>query len=82
MTYVDDAFIPFGRMLMSHMVADTHDELMAMAKQIGVDLKWIQNWGKPDEHFDIAKGKRTKAIECGAKEVTSQELVEVIRRKR
>jgi hypothetical protein len=34
--YVDDPIWPFGNMMMCHMVADTHDELVAMARTIGV----------------------------------------------
>lgn len=40
--YVDDARIPFGRMLMFHMLADTSDELHAMADAIGVARRWCQ----------------------------------------
>jgi len=73
--YVDDANIPFGRMKMSHMWADTLDELLAMADHIGVQRKWIQ--GHPTlsfgnhrhaswVHFDISLGMKTKAIAAGA----------------
>lgn len=64
--YVDDAFIPFGRMVMCHMVADTHEELVAMADRIGVQRRWIQNAGQAREHFDVSKGARQKAIDAGA----------------
>jgi hypothetical protein len=69
--YVDDMFRyelgRFGRMKMSHMYADTHAELVAMADAIGVARKWIQYQGHPvKEHFDIALGKRSLAIEKGA----------------
>lgn len=73
--YVDEAMIPFGGMLMSHMWADSLEELLAMADKIDVQRKWIQghptlSFGKHREaswvHFDISKGKRTKAIELGA----------------
>jgi glucan phosphoethanolaminetransferase (alkaline phosphatase superfamily) len=68
--YVDNMYEnpigQFGRMKMSHMAADTHDELIAMAKKIGVNVKWIQDEGKGGEHFDIAMSKREKAIQFGA----------------
>ncbi len=37
--YVDDMEAEFGNMIMCHMIADTHDELIAMADAIGVDRK-------------------------------------------
>ncbi|MEE2978053.1 MAG: DUF4031 domain-containing protein [Pseudomonadota bacterium] len=47
--YVDDMHLTdlgrFGRMRMCHMIADTTDELVSMARCIGVDPKWIQKAG-------------------------------------
>lgn len=40
--YVDDAHIPFGRMKMSHLWADTLDELFDMVDRIEVQRKWLQ----------------------------------------
>lgn len=72
--YVDDMYKSevgqFGRMKMSHMMADTTEELLAMADKIGVHRKWIQYPCTPKEHFDIAMGKRALAIKHGAREVT------------
>lgn len=69
--YVDDMRAPFGRMIMCHMFADTHEELVEMADRIGVARKWIQYPGHPvKEHFDIALSKRSLAVQAGAKEVT------------
>lgn len=73
--YVDDVRLPFGRMVMCHMWADTLDELLAMADRIGVARKWIQ--GHPTlslpaarkaswVHFDISLGKKAEAIKAGA----------------
>ena len=80
--YVDDMKAPLGRMVMCHMVADTTEELLAMADRIGVNRKWIQNAGKPTEHFDIARTKRGYAIQAGAVEVTQREVAEMIQRRR
>jgi hypothetical protein len=63
----------FGRMKMSHMIADTTDELLAMADAIGVKRKWIQNKGTCGEHFDICLSKRAKAVKLGAKEINFRE---------
>lgn len=80
--YVDDMRAGFGRMVMCHMVADTTDELLAMADKIGVQRKWLQNAGTPKEHFDIALSKRALAVKAGAVEVNKSGLVEVLKRKR
>ena len=73
--YVDDMRAPYGPMIMCHMAADTHDELIEMADRIGVDRRWIQKPGTPHEHFDICLSKRKLAVEHGAVEVTQRELV-------
>jgi hypothetical protein len=73
--YVDDMRAPFGRMLMCHMWADTVDELLAMARKIGVQTKWIQghptlSFGKHRNaswvHFDVCMTKKKLAIHYGA----------------
>lgn len=83
--YVDDmhetAMGRFGRMKMSHMIADSREELLAMADRIGVRRKWIQKKGTPGEHFDISKSKRALAVQYGAREVTMFELVRIIQRR-
>jgi hypothetical protein len=66
MVYVDNFYITgggnYGRMKMSHMIADTSEELLQMVDRIGVSRKWIQYPGQPNEHFDICISKRTLAI--------------------
>jgi len=72
--YVDDMYRypvgQFGRMKMSHMVADTRAELDAMADKIGVARKWIQSQGTHQEHYDVAMSARAKAIAAGAVQIT------------
>jgi len=83
--YVDDAKVPFGRMVMCHLVADSAAELRAMADAIGVSGKWLQHAGTHREHFDICLSKRKLAVEAGAVEVTRRELGRIVmeqRRKR
>jgi hypothetical protein len=76
--YVDDMYKheigEFSRMKMSHMVADSHAELLAMADTIGVARRWIQYPGTDREHFDICMSKRAKAVAAGAVEITMREL--------
>ena len=67
--YVDDMFkYPMGqfrRMKMSHMIADTDDELHLMAVLIGVERRWFQG-----DHYDISMTKRDLAVQHGAIEIT------------
>lgn len=69
--YVDDMRAKFGRMVMCHMLADTDDELHAMAARIGVQRRW---WQSPEKtsgsHYDIALSKRALAVAAGAIEIT------------
>lgn len=84
--YVDDMHLTemgkFGRMKMCHMVADTTEELLAMADGIGVQRKWLQKAGTHREHFDIAMTKRALAVQAGAVEVTMNQLGRITQAKR
>jgi hypothetical protein len=80
--YVDDMRAPFGRLIMCHMVADTREELEAMADRIGVQRKWIQYPGTHREHFDIALSKRALAVTAGAIEITVRDTAILCRTKR
>jgi hypothetical protein len=75
--YVDDMYrFPmgqFGRLKMSHMIADTDDELHSMADRIGVARRWFQNLGS-GPHYDIAMTKRELALQHGARAVTLRQL--------
>lgn len=77
--YVDASLLKFGRMTMCHMIADTPDELHAMADQIGVARKWFQ---KPPHfpHYDICKSRRILAVAAGAIESDRNTLVAAMRR--
>ena len=52
---------------MCHMLADSLDELHAMADRIGMKRKWFQNKGVP--HYDLSKSKRELAVRYGAVEL-------------
>lgn len=71
--YVDDMNADFGRMKMSHMIADSDEELHAMADKIGVARKWFQKPGLPQRHYDIALSKKALAVQNGAIEITWKE---------
>ena len=79
--YVDKARNGYGRMLMCHMVADTIEELHAMADTIGVKRKWFQG-DASFPHYDICQSKRALAIKNGATEIGRTELVAMIRKHR
>ena len=80
--YVDDMEAAFGRMIMCHMIADTHRELVEMADRIGVARKWIQHPGTAGEHFDICKSARAAAVELGAVEITWEKCGEMTYQRR
>lgn len=67
--YVDDMYqYPLGQfrgMKMSHMIADTLDELHAMAKRIGIARRHFQD-KHSGPHYDVAMSKRADAIKAGA----------------
>lgn len=77
MVYVDNFDIPWRGMIMSHMIADSTEELLEMVDKIGVQRKWIQDAGTPREHFDIALGKKHLAIQHGAKLIGMRELAKI-----
>jgi hypothetical protein len=82
MVYVDSANIPYRRMIMCHMMADSTEELLDMAQKIGMNVKWIQDKGTYQEHFDICLAMKQKALALGAKEVTRRELGELLMSRR
>lgn len=82
MVYVDEMRAPFGRMVLCHLVADSDEELHAMADKIGVSRQWHQKAGTYHSHYDIALSKRKLAIHFGAKEINRTELGAILRRKR
>jgi hypothetical protein len=80
--YVDDMRAPFGRMVMCHMLADSDEELHAMAEKIGLSRRWHQKPGTPHSHYDISLSKRVLAVANGAKQLGWRDIAMLIRRKR
>ena len=68
--YVDDMRAKVGRMVMCHMLADSDEELHAMADRIGVARRWHQAPPKHDSHYDVALKARGLAVRFGAAEIT------------
>lgn len=75
--YVDRSENPFGRMVFCHMLADTLDELHAMANAIGMKRSWFQPKSTP--HYDVSKSRRKLAVSLGAIEIDRKQTVEIIR---
>jgi hypothetical protein len=69
--YVDDMRSTFGTIC--HMLADTDEELHAMAAKIGVARRWHQGPPEHDSHYDIGLSKRALAVLAGAVEITWRE---------
>ena len=73
--YVDNMRIRYGRMKMSHLIADTSEELRSMAQGLGLE-RYIQHAGEPKEHLDVSMSKRAEAIAAGAIAHTARDGVE------
>jgi hypothetical protein len=74
--YVDDMKVQFKSKnrpdrtyVMSHMIADTEEELHAMAVKIGIAHKWHHG-----DHYDITQEQRALAIKDGARAITMGQL--------
>lgn len=87
--YVDAPRHRVGRMVMCHMLADSMEELLAMADRIGVGVEWMQPDGFREfctsesfPCFQIWKAKRLEAIAAGAVEVSDPEMQKVMKRYR
>ena len=73
--YVDHYRAHLGRMRMSHLMADTSEELQSACRTLGLKLSYIHG-----DHLDVSDSKRAIAIkELGAVEVSSRALVELRR---
>jgi hypothetical protein len=66
--YVDDYRAPFRGMKMSHLTADTDNELEAFARKLGLKPSW-----KRRNHYDVSESKRLEALKLGAIPNTPQE---------
>lgn len=64
-----------------HLLADTPDELHAMADQLGIPRRFYQDhpwrW-----HHDLPAHLRERAVELGAKELTVREVGGLLRARR
>lgn len=76
--YVDDARIPWRRGIkMSHLTADSLEELLAFGRRLGLKRQWLQNVRCP--HFDISEAMRSRAVGTGASETSAREVARIAR---
>lgn len=72
--YVDDARLPWRGMRMSHLQADTLEELHAFADSIGLRRSWFQAGSRPEAaHYDVSESKRAEALRLGAVAETTEQ---------
>lgn len=57
-----------------HMIADSREELDAMAVKIGLKVEWRQDSGTWGEHYDLIPRKRERAILFGAIPISCGEM--------
>lgn len=63
----------------SHLMADSDEELMAFAIELGLKPEWIQHPEKPyGAHFDVTERMREKAISLGAQAVDWRDMPELL----
>lgn len=80
--YVDQEKNQYRHMIMSHMVADTLEELHAMADRLGLKRQWFQVSRSGMPHYDICQTKREQAIRFGAVEIDRRKMVELMKKNR
>jgi allophanate hydrolase subunit 1 len=80
--YVDNMKAAFRGMIMCHMLADSDEELHAMAARLSLKMEWHQKPGTVHSHYDIALSKRRLAVHFGAIEITRSQLVAILKKKR
>jgi hypothetical protein len=62
-----------------HMIADTLEELHAMAARIGMKREWFQDKGRTP-HYDLTPGRRAAAVKAGAIECNRSVFVAHMKR--
>lgn len=77
--YVDRKRMPYGRMLMCHMLADTLPELHAMAGTVGLARRHFQAHDGKVPHYDLSQALRAKAVKAGAIEIDRAKTAEMVR---
>lgn len=78
--YIDDAYLPFGRMKMCHMMSDepkgVHGEIHEFANKIGLKKSWFHV-----DHYDVSMSRRAWAVKNGAVEISKCDMLNIRRKK-
>ena len=78
MVYIGKNEYKYGRMIMSHMIADSLEELHEMADKLKLKRSWFQD--KPNRpHYDICKSYKQKALNLGAIEISDKEIIKLLK---
>lgn len=88
--YVDDMFMQAAvrsgrtthRSRWCHLTADTVSELNAFAVRLGLRTSYFQsdtNSVRGGWHYDVTEPKRRQAVALGAVEVTTRQMLEIMR---
>lgn len=80
--YVDHARIRWRGMLMSHLLADTAEELRQAERDLGLPAGCVQYPGTYREHLDVSESKRALAISMGASQITGREIARMLAARR
>lgn len=78
--YVDQSIYkkPNGKVLYCHMIADTLVELHEFATKIEISSAWFHS-GR-FKHYDLNPVNRLAAVDAGAVEITSKEMVTLLKK--
>ena len=74
MIYVDN-LKKYKRQSYCHMIADSIEELHEFANKIGIHRRWFHK-----NHYDLRAEERLKAVQNGAIETTSKQLVKILKK--
>lgn len=67
--------------LSCHLMADTEEELHAMAQAVGMRLSWFQLSRRGVPHYDLTAKRRAAALAAGALEASRDDLRRLTGRK-
>ena len=80
--YVDRMKMPFGRMLMSHLMADTPEELREMARKAGARAAHPAPGHSQRSTWTSPSPRRAEALRLGAVEMDGRKMVELVQARR